>query len=65
VPVARTGSGEAESEEFAADGGPATKATVAVAVKLAGVVMLRVFVSAFVETIEPVATPEAFVTAAG
>jgi len=58
--------GEAEIVEFATTGVPATKTTVPVApVSPAGPVMLRVFDSATVVLIVPVATPEAFVTEAG
>lgn len=58
--------GEAEMLEFAANGAPATKATVAVTpVKPLGVAMLTVLVSATVVAIVPVAMPEAFVVEAG
>lgn len=51
--------------EFTAAAAPATKPTVPVTVvNPAGVVMLNVFVSAIVDLIVPVATPEASVTAA-
>lgn len=66
IPSAVTLVGKTASEEFAAEAGPATNVTVPVTVvSPPGVVMLRVFASAAVETIEPVVTPEAFVTAAG
>lgn len=52
--------------EFAATGAEATKIVVVVTPpNPAGVAMERVFVSATVERIDPVATPAAFVTAAG
>jgi len=58
--------GEAEIVEFATTAEPGIKATVEVTpANPAGVAMLRVFVSATVDLIVPVATPEAFVTAAG
>jgi len=58
--------GETERVAFPATAGPATKVTVEVtAPKPPGVEILSVFTSATVETIEPVATPDALVTAAG
>jgi len=58
--------GEAEIVEFATTGVPAVKVTVAVTpLNPAGVAILRVFVCATVEAIEPVATPEAFVVEPG
>lgn len=58
--------GEAEIVEFATTGAPAINPTVAVTpVKPLGAVMLSVFVSATVEVMVPVATPDASVVDAG
>lgn len=58
--------GEAERVEFPATAVPATNVTVDVTVESpTGVAMLTVFVPAAVEAMVPVATPDAFVTAAG
>ena len=58
--------GETEIVELAATGGPALMVKDAVTPERpAGEAMLRVFVPAAVVVIEPVATPDALVTAAG
>lgn len=58
--------GERVTEEFATFGTPATKATVLVTpLKPLGVAILKVFVSATVVAIVPVAMPDASVVAAG
>lgn len=58
--------GEADNVELAAIGGPAMKVTdVVTPANPEGVAILSVFACATVEAMVPVATPEAFVTAAG